>query len=385
MECRWNKQHMSLLRNVSLLLALVFVSACGGGGGGGKGTPQPTFSVASTSVAFSASATSGGPPLPQTVTGSIVNATSDIYLFVVHTNVGISSASVPGDGPDDWPAHHLPAGASATGRGHVLRHDYIACLPRQCVRQRDFRKPSYHQCHVQRERRHRRRSHDHQPELGGRGASTATTVNVQNRSGQPNWTASVVYTGPVGGSNWLNVTPSSGSSTTPSVSVSGTGTLPPGGYTAMLTFTAGSASASIPIVYNVTRNLSSDSPSVTFTGVTGQSASPSARLINVTSSLASTTYTTAITYGPNATGWLAAAGGTAPGILTVQPTRTDLGPGEFDGRDHPHARKRHESHYSGDLQPLGVHTHVHTECGVVHDQWRIDSRRIVHATSRDDE
>ena len=205
-----------------------------------------------------------------------------------------------GDGPDDWPAHHLPAGASATGRGHVLRHDYIARLPRQCVRERDFRKPSYHQCHVQRERRHRRRSHDHQPELGGRGAVDGNDC----QRAEPLWAAELDCIGrlhrPVGGSNWLYVTPSSGSSTTPSVSVSGTGTLPPGGYTAMLTFTAGSASASIPIVYNVTRNLSSDSPSVTFTGVTGQSASPSARLINVTSSLASTTYTTAITYGPNA-------------------------------------------------------------------------------------
>jgi hypothetical protein len=100
-------------------------------------------------------------------------------------------------------------------------------------------------------------------------------VNVQNLSGASGWTTSVTYG--AGGNNWLTVTPASGTSTTPSLRMTGDATLAPGTYSATVAFGANGFTVPITVTYNVTKNLGLSVSSMDFAAITGQNSAPPAQ------------------------------------------------------------------------------------------------------------
>jgi len=88
---------MKLARNLgmwSIATAMLFLTACGGGGGSDKpAAPSPSFSIAKNSITFTAPVT-GATPVSQTVTGSILNVNSNIYLRVDIEGTAVMDAGV---------------------------------------------------------------------------------------------------------------------------------------------------------------------------------------------------------------------------------------------------------------------------------------------------
>ncbi len=77
----------SAVRLLILFLISSGLAACGGGGGGGGGGANAgaQFTISRTSVNFSGTMDQGT-PASQTVTGTVTNATSNIYILVAYTN-----------------------------------------------------------------------------------------------------------------------------------------------------------------------------------------------------------------------------------------------------------------------------------------------------------
>lgn len=317
---------MRVLRLIGVLLALVCISACSGGGGsggGGGGGSNGSFSLATSSVTFTA-ALNGPTPAPQTVTGSITGVQSNVYLFVLHTNTAVETAAVRVTGETTGEMTIFPKSPQSIGLGNFTDTVTVrACLDPNCGREISGSPRTvtvtYNVAGLNVE----------QPNVtlsGVEGTPSQTaTVNVRNLSGGT-LAASVLYNT---GTDWLTVTPANGASTAPTVTLVGGSNLTPGSYSAVVRFTAASFSATLPVTYNVTSNLGLAASNAGFSAITGQGSPPAAQTVNVTTALASTTYSVAVTYGANGSGWLNASGGNAPGVLTLQPNRTNLGPGTF--------------------------------------------------------
>jgi hypothetical protein len=316
---------MRLLRLACVLVAFVCISACGGGGAGGDGGGRSngSFSLATSSVSFTG-ALNGPTPAPQTVAGSITGVQTDVYLFVIHTSTAVATATVRVTGETSGEMTIFPKSPQSIGLGNFTDTVTVrACLDPNCSRE------------ISGSPRTITVKYDvaglgvEQPNVTLSGVegtpSQATTVNVRNFSGAT-LTATVLYNS---GSNWLTVTPANGASTAPTVTLVGGSNLVPGSYSAVVQFTAGTFSATLPITYEVRSNLGLNTSSVGFGAITGQLSAPAAQTVNVTTTLASTTYSIAVIYGANGSGWLNASGGNVPGVLTLQPTRTNLGPGTF--------------------------------------------------------
>lgn len=82
----------SLLWSLLALSAWLYVG-CGSGSDTPPPPPVAEFSLETTTVTFNASETDAIPPA-KNVNGSIINATSTVYLFIARTDVGISDATV---------------------------------------------------------------------------------------------------------------------------------------------------------------------------------------------------------------------------------------------------------------------------------------------------
>jgi hypothetical protein len=309
-----------------MFVVFMSMAACGGGGGGGSGNrPQGNFSIATSTVTFAAAA-NGPAPAAQSVSGSITGVDTTVFLFVLHTANAIAGATVQVTGATTGELTIFPKLPSQLGAGTFTDTVTVrACLDGNCSTEISGSprtiNVTYNVAGIN-------VSSTSVTLTGVEGSSSqAVAVSVQNLSGASGWTTSVTYG--AGGNNWLTVTPASGTSTAPSLSMTGDATLAPGTYGATVTFSANGFTVPITVIYNVTKNLGLSVSNVDFTAITGQGSAPAAQTASVTTALASTTYTTAITYGANGSGWLNVSGGTAPGVLTVQPTRTNLGPGTF--------------------------------------------------------
>ncbi|GFE84087.1 hypothetical protein GCM10011487_60870 [Steroidobacter agaridevorans] len=315
---------MRALRLLGVFIAFGCISACSGGGGGGGGGSNGNFSIASTSVTFTAPL-NGVTPAPQTITGSITGVQSNVYLYVLHTDTAIATASVSVTGSTSGELTIFPKRPQAIGLGTFTDTVTVrACLDSNCAREISGSprtiSVTYNVVGIAVEQASVALS-----AVEGTPSQPAT-VNVRNASGNGALTASVTYNT---GSDWLTVTLANAASTTPTATLVGASNLAPGNYSAVVRFTAGSLSATMLVTYNVASNLGLAASNVSFSAATGQNLPPPAQDLNVTAALASTTYSIAVTYGANGSGWLNASGGNAPGVLTLQPNATNLGPGTF--------------------------------------------------------
>ncbi len=169
-------------------------------------------------------------------------------------------------------------------------------------------------------------------QLQGGPAPAAQNLGVSELSGASYaWNASIVYQS---GSGWLNINDASSASgatlpTSLSISVNPSGTL--GTLNAMVRLTGNGNTLDVPVTYTVTEPQLTRSPaSLTFNAAT-QGASPLAQSVTLsTQSSLPVNYTTSISYGAGAAGWLSVpANGTAPGTVSVGVKTTNLAPATY--------------------------------------------------------
>lgn len=168
-------------------------------------------------------------------------------------------------------------------------------------------------------------------QLGGSNPATQT-IAVSSSSTPISFNASATVTG---GTNWLTITPSSG--TTPqtlTLSVN-PGGLAPGEYTGTVTLTsagAGNAPLSFPVRLNVSAStlLNANAGGLTFNYQTTTLQNPAAQIVTITSTGAPLNYTAAATASAcnGLTNWLTVtqATGTTPGNITVSVSPAGLTP-----------------------------------------------------------
>lgn len=319
---------MRVMRWIGNALVLCGLTACGGGGGGegggGGSSPQPLFTIEATSASFNA-AFDGPTPSAQRISGSIVNATSTVFLFVTHTNNGLANATVQLTGATTGELMLFARPPSAVGPGtHADTVTVRACLDSACNTQISGSPKTisvtYNVVGLT-------ASAEAVALVGVEGnPSAAAVLELQTFAESTQWSTQVDYFG--GALSWLDVTPSSGASRTASLSLQGKGHLAPGTYTARLNITADALTLSLPVSYSVSQNLGIDALGVSFDAVTGQSSPAAQKAVNVTA-FSPTTYTTEIRYDSRAADWLAVSGSDAPGAIALRPTRTDLAPGAY--------------------------------------------------------
>jgi hypothetical protein len=143
------------------------------------------------------------------------------------------------------------------------------------------------------------------------------------------YVASVTYA--AGSSGWLTAT---GSTAPGTLSIApNTVNLSAGTYTATVTLTPsnGANATSIGVSYTVQASTISANPAqVSFSAFSGQASLPTAASVTTSASPGDTvSYTTSITYGAGASGWLSTTGNTAPGTLSIAPSTTNLAPGTY--------------------------------------------------------
>jgi len=147
------------------------------------------------------------------------------------------------------------------------------------------------------------------------------------------WTASVAQGG---GPAWLSLdggATASGSKLPGSVTASvGDVHLPPGTYSAEVHLEGGGHTIAVPASLVVRPPaLQIASPLVALSAVAGQQAAPATGSDYLMTEVGSIPYTTTVSYGPGADGWLTvtATETTAPATVTLTPTRADLPAGTY--------------------------------------------------------
>jgi hypothetical protein len=166
----------------------------------------------------------------------------------------------------------------------------------------------------------------------GAGPSPAQTLTLSDPNGTAPWSTSVTYVGSTTG--WLSVSPSSGTGlpATPSVTVSFPAATAATTYSATLKVTSGGVTRSVSVTATVSspRTLA-PSGTLNFAAIRDQVPLPASQSLDLTTEDgASRTYTTQVTYGTGASGWLVVpASGTAPGTLAASVSTDGLTPGHY--------------------------------------------------------
>lgn len=159
---------------------------------------------------------------------------------------------------------------------------------------------------------------------------TPIGVPVSTENGATlSYVATVTYG--TGSSGWLTAT---GSSAPGTLSIApNTVNLSAGTYTATVTLTPsnGANATSIGVSYTVQASTISANPvQVSFSAFSGQASLPSAVGVAISASPGDTVpYTTSITYGAGASGWLGTTGSSAPDTLSIGPSSTNLAAGTY--------------------------------------------------------
>lgn len=142
------------------------------------------------------------------------------------------------------------------------------------------------------------------------------------------WSTAVSYQND---KDWLTLSQTSGASLPSTITVNVDHGLAPGTYRATITVSGDSDSVSIPVTYTVrVPGLIPAQANVSFNARNGQAAPPAEVQVSVaTDNGDAVGYAIDTTYGPGATGWLNATGGTAPGMITIVPNKVDLAPATY--------------------------------------------------------
>lgn len=241
--------HTPLFRFVSVLVALTLASCGGGGGGGGSsGNSNAVFRLDTTSVNLSADAASNVAPQAE-VTGSVTGATQSVFVNVIIQTPGIienafmtisgttGTLTIIGKRPNE-----LAAGLY-TGTLTVQVCNDAACTqqltgsPRTIAINYEVTPTTFIL----------------EPGtidiFGVHRQSASVVASLSISDGPDDWTSTIDYTN---GQGWLTVDPSSQNALPANLTFEAS-SLPPGIYSATVTFetVAGNASLAVPVTYNV--------------------------------------------------------------------------------------------------------------------------------------
>src|SRR6266571_4632057 len=169
-------------------------------------------------------------------------------------------------------------------------------------------------------------------QLQGGPAPAAQNLGISELGGANYaWSASIVYQS---GSGWLNINGASsanGASLPTSLSISVNPSAAPGSLGALVRVTGNGNTLDVPVSYTVSEPQLTRSPASLTFNAASQGASPLAQSVTLsTQSSLPVNYTTSISYGAGAAGWLSVlANGTAPGTVSVGVNTTNLAPGSY--------------------------------------------------------
>jgi len=311
----------------------MLLAACGGGGGGSASDPStaPGLTVSPASISFTAVHDGAIPP------------TQNIQITISRSDAALVGLAVPAD-PPTWLDYQNRGRLTGSGNNWTYTAAIvstslapgtytttlslgIADANRNILAFRDVQVSYTIEPLVGIAASPQSLSFN---QLQGAPAPVAQNLGISELSGASYaWNASVVYQS---GSGWLNINGASSASgaalpTSLSISVNASGTL--GTLNAVVRVTGNGNTLDVPVSYTVSEPTLSVSPAqLTFNAVR-QGPLPLSQLFTlITQTSLPLNYTTSISYGPGATGWLnPPPNGSAPGTkgATVNTTNLALG------------------------------------------------------------
>jgi len=316
------------LAGVVLLLA-----ACGGGGGGGGGTADlstaPGITVSPTSLSFAATRNGALPP------------TQAVQITISALNAAFVGLAVPAGNSPTW---------LDLSQARLTRTSWTAAIVSTNLAPGTYTTTvqigigdingnvlAYRNVQV---------SYTVQPLVGlganpqslgfsqlqGAAAPSSQTLGITELGGASYaWNASVIYQS---GSGWLNVNgagSASGATLPTSLTVSINATVALGTLNAVIRLTGNGHTLDVPVSYTLAEPTLTRSPaSLTFNALRLGSAPATQDVTLTTQGSLPLNYTTSVTYGAGASGWLSVpASGTAPGAVTAGVNTTTLPPGSY--------------------------------------------------------
>jgi hypothetical protein len=318
----------------------MLLAACGGGGGGGdSGTPDlstaPGIAVSPTSVSFAAVHNDAVPP------------TQTIQITLSRSDAAFVGVAIPAGSPPTWldyqnEARLTGSGSNWTYTAAILSTSlapgtYTTTLSLGIA---DANKKILAFRNVQ-------VSYTVQPLVGlaaspqslsfnqlqGGAAPASQNLGISELSGASYaWNASIVYQS---GSGWLNINgagSASGATLPSSLSISivnASGTL--GTLSATVRVTGNGNTLDVPVSYTVSEPALTASPaSLTFNALRLGPSAASQDVTLTTQGGLPVPFTTVVTYGAGASGWLnVPVSGTAPGAITASVNTNTLAPGSY--------------------------------------------------------
>jgi len=307
---------------------VLLLSACGGGGDSG-----PSMSVSPTSITFTA-VQNGATPASQNVSVSISGGTVvaqiksitgtgfSVSLGIAGETTGIITVTpfaptmAPGTYTGTITVRGCPdnfcVGGDVSGSPAVINVSYtiqppvgLAASPRSLA----F------------------------TQLQGGPAPTSQSLGISDlRGGTYAWSATIFYQS---GSGWLNINGASSASgttlpTSLTLSINPSATL--GTLNALVRFAGNGFTLDVPVSYTVTQPPITPAPSSLTFGAPRLVSPPATQDVALTTASGlPVAFTTEVTYGFDASGWLSVpASGAAPGSMTVRVNTTNLSPGIYN-------------------------------------------------------
>jgi hypothetical protein len=322
---------------LALLVVACLLASCGGGGGGGDGDGggRPRLVVSSTSFTFTATQ-GGATPAAQE---AFLSVSGGFVAVGIESNSasGFVNASFTITGQTTGKITLTPVAPSFLAPGtHTGVVVVRGCLNEFCSTGDAEGSPV--RINV---------SYTVNPPTGlraspqslsftqvkGGAAPGAQTLGLSDTTGASYaWSASIVYQSATTG--WLNVNgaaTANGASLPGNLSITVNPTSTVGTLNAIIRFTGNGATLDVPVSYTVNEPTLTHSPAqMTFTAVASGSV-PSTQTVTLsTANSLPVDYTTSVTYGAGATGWLTVPNtGSAPGNVTVGVSTTSLALGTY--------------------------------------------------------
>jgi hypothetical protein len=300
----------------TLLLGLV-LSGCGGGDGGGGDTAS--LSVSRSSISFAADR-NGVTPAPETVSVSVSNTSSTLYFGAYYTDNAIDSVTY------DLSSSTVPITIYPKSPGSLSPGIYtdevtvVACSDEYCNSQISGSPLTIGVTYSVSDLSITPNSLTFSAQEGVAPASQTLTVN--NITSSSSWSTNITYQGSTTG--WLATSPTSGSGSSASLSVSANA-LPAGTYNASVVLSAGATSVSIPVTYTVSSSVTASPNSLMFNAEEG--SAPLGKTVDISG--LNTAWSASVRYN-NASGWISVSptsGSTMPATLTVD--TSDLAAGSY--------------------------------------------------------
>ncbi|MEJ2455836.1 MAG: hypothetical protein P8103_17000 [Candidatus Thiodiazotropha sp.] len=306
------------MKTILVIPALLFgliLTGCGGGGGGGDSAQS--LSVSQSSISFAANR--GGPtPAPQTLTARVSDLSTTVYGGVFFTQNAIDSVTY------DLSANPVPitiypkAPVTLTPGTHTDEVTIVACKDQYCDTHISGSPYVVQVTYTVGDLSSSPSALAFTAQEGD--VPAVQTLSLNNATSNSTWSASIAYQGTT--TDWLTVSPASGSGSSNTVSV-GVNALTAGTYDASIVFSAGALSLTVPVTYTVSSSIAASPSTLSFNVVEG--SVPASKNIDISG--LDTSWSASVRYA-NTSGWLSispTSGTGMPATLSVSPSALTAG------------------------------------------------------------